>query len=125
MSKTDNKVVKNDVVENDAVANMVTFTINDKEHKAAPGSMLIEVTDAADIHIPRFCYHKKLTVAANCRMCLVEVEKAPKPLPACATPVMEGMTVCPWLFSSIMSIYQSFQYRFEQRHKNIYILTLH
>ena len=81
------KTVKN------AVENLVTFTINDKEHKAAPGSMLIEVTDAADIHIPRFCYHKKLTVAANCRMCLVEVEKAPKPLPACATPVMEGMKV--------------------------------
>ena len=78
---------------NDVVDNLVTFTINDKEHKAAPGSMLIEVTDTADIHIPRFCYHKKLTVAANCRMCLVEVEKAPKPLPACATPVMEGMKV--------------------------------
>ena len=77
----------------DVVENIVTFTINDKEHQAAAGSMLIEVTDAADIHIPRFCYHKKLTVAANCRMCLVEVEKAPKPLPACATPVMEGMKV--------------------------------
>lgn len=83
MSKKDNKVVEN----------LVTFTINDKEHKAAPGSMLIEAADASDIHIPRFCYHKKLTVAANCRMCLVEVEKAPKPLPACATPVMEGMKV--------------------------------
>jgi len=83
MSKTDNGVVEN----------LITFTINGKEHQAAPGSMLIEVTDAADIHIPRFCYHKKLTVAANCRMCLVEVEKAPKPLPACATPVMEGMKV--------------------------------
>ena len=83
MSKTDNKVEEN----------LITFMINDKEHKAAPGSMLIEVTDASDIHIPRFCYHKKLTVAANCRMCLVEVEKAPKPLPACATPVMEGMKV--------------------------------
>jgi NADH-quinone oxidoreductase subunit G len=55
--------------------------------------MVIEVADAAGIGIPRFCYHKKLTVAANCRMCLVEVEKAPKPLPACATPVMEGMKV--------------------------------
>jgi len=83
MSKSDKKVEEN----------LVTFTINDKEQKAAPGSMLIEVADAANIHIPRFCYHKKLTVAANCRMCLVEVEKAPKPLPACATPVMEGMKV--------------------------------
>ena len=78
---------------NDKNENLVTFTINDKEHKAVAGSMLIEVADASDIHIPRFCYHKKLTVAANCRMCLVEVEKAPKPLPACATPVMEGMKV--------------------------------
>jgi len=49
------------------------------------------VTDAAGITVPRFCYHKKLSVAANCRMCLVEVENAPKPLPACATPVMDGM----------------------------------
>jgi len=73
--------------------NLVTFEINDKEYKGTPGSMLIEVADASDIHIPRFCYHKKLTVAANCRMCLVEVEKAPKPLPACATPIMEGMKV--------------------------------
>ncbi len=73
--------------------NLVTISINDVEHKAQPGSMLIQVADAADIHIPRFCYHNKLTVAANCRMCLVEVEKAPKPLPACATPVMEGMKV--------------------------------
>ena len=55
--------------------------------------MLIEVTDKANIKIPRFCYHEKLAVAANCRMCLVEVEKAPKPLPACATPVMDGMVV--------------------------------
>ena len=55
--------------------------------------MLIEVTDANDIYVPRFCYHHKLTVAANCRMCLVQVERASKPLPACATPVMEGMKV--------------------------------
>ena len=87
MSKT------KDAVKENVGENLVTFTINDKEHKAIAGSMLIEVTDAADIHIPRFCYHKKLTVAANCRMCLVDVEKAPKPLPACATPVMEGMKV--------------------------------
>ncbi len=55
--------------------------------------MLIEVTDANDIYVPRFCYHNKLSIAANCRMCLVEVEKAPKLLPACATPVMDGMKV--------------------------------
>ncbi len=61
--------------------------------QATPGQMLIEVTDAAGIYIPRFCYHEKLSIAANCRMCLVEVEKAPKPLPACATPVADGMKV--------------------------------
>lgn len=55
--------------------------------------MLIDVTDAAGIRIPRFCYHKKLSVSANCRMCLVEVERVPKPLPACATPVADGMKV--------------------------------
>jgi len=57
------------------------------------GSMIIEAADNAGIKIPRFCYHKKLSVAANCRMCLVQVEKAPKPLPACATPVTPGMKV--------------------------------
>ena len=55
--------------------------------------MLIEAADEAGISIPRFCYHKKLSVAANCRMCLVEVDKVAKPLPACATPVTEGMKV--------------------------------
>ncbi len=74
-------------------AKLVTITINDKEIEAVPGSMLIDVADKSDIHIPRFCYHKKLSIAANCRMCLVDVEKAPKPLPACATPVNEGMIV--------------------------------
>ncbi len=71
----------------------ITITIDGKEVQAPKGAMLIEVTDAHNIHVPRFCYHKKLSVAANCRMCLVEVEKAPKPLPACATPVMDGMVV--------------------------------
>lgn len=61
--------------------------------ETTPGSMIIEVADSAGIAIPRFCYHKKLSIAANCRMCLVEVEKAPKPLPACATPVTPGMKV--------------------------------
>ena len=61
--------------------------------KARKGAMIIEVADEVGARVPRFCYHRKLSVAANCRMCLVEVEKAPKPLPACATPVMEGMKV--------------------------------
>ena len=72
---------------------MVTLEIDGKEIEAEEGSMLIQAADAAGIYIPRFCYHDKLSVAANCRMCLVEVEKAPKPLPACATPVAEGMKV--------------------------------
>lgn len=71
----------------------ITITINDQKLEVKPGQMLIDVADANNITIPRFCYHKKLSVAANCRMCLVEVEKAPKPLPACATPVMDGMVV--------------------------------
>ncbi len=72
---------------------LVTIVVDGQELKAKPGSMLIDVTDAAGISIPRFCYHKKLSVSANCRMCLVEVDQVPKPLPACATPIRDGMTV--------------------------------
>jgi NADH-quinone oxidoreductase subunit G len=71
----------------------ITIEVDGRELEASPGQMLIEVTDAADIYIPRFCYHRKLSIAANCRMCLVQVENAPKPLPACATPVTPGMKV--------------------------------
>jgi NADH-quinone oxidoreductase subunit G len=71
----------------------VNIEIDGQPFKARKGAMIIEVTDAVGISIPRFCYHKKLSVAANCRMCMVEVEKVPKPLPACATPVAEGMKV--------------------------------
>ncbi len=67
----------------------IKIEVNGVELEAQPGQMLIAVTDAADIYIPRFCYHEKLSVAANCRMCLVEVENTPKPLPACATPVTD------------------------------------
>jgi len=80
-------------VEDMAEEKLVAFEVDGQKLKARPGAMLIEATDAAGIDIPRFCYHKKLSVAANCRMCLVEVVKAPKPLPACATPVAEGMQV--------------------------------
>ncbi len=73
--------------------NTVTIEVDGHKLQARKGAMLIEVTDAAGIYIPRFCYHNKLSIAANCRMCLIDVEKAPKPLPACATPVMEGMVV--------------------------------
>nr|WP_233279582.1 NADH-quinone oxidoreductase subunit NuoG [Acidihalobacter yilgarnensis] len=72
---------------------LITIEIDGAPYRARRGAMLIEVTDASGVDVPRFCYHKKLSVAANCRMCLVEVEKAAKPLPACATPVQEGMKV--------------------------------
>ncbi len=71
----------------------VEIEIDGKTYHAEMGEMLIEVTDRNGIYIPRFCYHEKLSVAANCRMCLIEVERAPKPLPACATPVTSGMKV--------------------------------
>jgi NADH-quinone oxidoreductase subunit G len=72
---------------------MVKIEIDGKEVSVSPGSMIIEATDQQQIPVPRFCYHKKLSIAANCRMCLVDVEKAPKPLPACATPITEGMKI--------------------------------
>jgi len=70
---------------------LVNIEVDGVKLQARKGQMLIHATDAAGIYVPRFCYHEKLSIAANCRMCLVEVEKAPKPLPACATPVAEGM----------------------------------
>ena len=71
----------------------ISIEIDGQTLSAKKGDMVIAVADKAGIRIPRFCYHEKLPIAANCRMCLVEVEKAPKPLPACATPVMSGMKV--------------------------------
>ncbi|MBN9230642.1 MAG: NADH-quinone oxidoreductase subunit G [Legionella sp. 40-6] len=70
-----------------------TIEIDGKIFETENGKMIIEVADEAGIHIPRFCYHKKLSVAANCRMCLVEVENGRKPVPACATPITNGMKV--------------------------------
>ena len=72
---------------------MVKVKINGKTIKVEKKSTIIEVADSNDIEIPRFCYHKKLSIAANCRMCLVEVKNFPKPLPACATYVSEGMEI--------------------------------
>jgi NADH-quinone oxidoreductase subunit G len=72
---------------------IVNLEVNGVAVQGRKGQMIIQVTDAADVYVPRFCYHDKLSVAANCRMCLVEVEKAPKPMPACATPIAEGMKV--------------------------------
>jgi NADH-quinone oxidoreductase subunit G len=74
----------------DDLVNIVVDGVPVQAHK---GETVIRATDRSGIYIPRFCYHEKLSIPANCRMCLVEVEKAPKPLPACATPVTEGMKV--------------------------------
>ena len=71
----------------------VTIEIDGQTLFAPKGSMIIQAADKAGIPIPRFCYHEKLPIAANCRMCLVDVEKSPKPSPACATPVMDGMKI--------------------------------
>ena len=71
----------------------VTIEIDGQTMFAPKGSMIIQAADKAGIPIPRFCYHEKLPIAANCRMCLVDVEKSPKPSPACATPVMDGMKI--------------------------------
>ncbi|PIL38671.1 NADH-quinone oxidoreductase subunit NuoG [Massilia psychrophila] len=72
---------------------MVEIEIDGKKVSVPAGSMLMDAANKLGTYIPHFCYHKKLSIAANCRMCLVEVEKAPKPLPACATPVSAGMVV--------------------------------
>ncbi len=72
---------------------MVELEIDGKKVEVQEGTMLIAAANQIGTYIPHFCYHKKLSIAANCRMCLVEVEKAPKPLPACATPVSAGMIV--------------------------------
>jgi NADH-quinone oxidoreductase subunit G len=72
---------------------IVNIEVDGKPVEARKGQMIIEATDDVGAYVPRFCYHEKLSIAANCRMCLVEVEKAPKPLPACATPIGEGMKI--------------------------------
>ena len=73
--------------------NKANITINNVLHNVDEGRMLIEITDELGIYIPRFCYHEKLSIAANCRMCLVDVENSNHALPACATPVTNGMVV--------------------------------
>ena len=72
---------------------MVEIELDGQKVEIAEGSMVMHAAEKAGTYIPHFCYHKKLSIAANCRMCLVDVEKAPKPMPACATPVTQGMIV--------------------------------
>ncbi len=72
---------------------MLDIDIDGKKIAVAPGSMVIHAAEQAGTYIPHFCYHKKLSIAANCRMCLVDIEKMAKPVPACATPAAQGMVV--------------------------------
>ena len=72
---------------------MIEIDLDGQKVSVPEGSMVMHAADIAGTYIPHFCYHKKLTIAANCRMCLVDIEKAPKPMPACATPVTQGMIV--------------------------------
>jgi len=72
---------------------MLEIEIDGKKLEVPDGSTVMDATNQAGVYVPHFCYHEKLSIAANCRMCLVQVEKAPKPLPACATPVTDGMKV--------------------------------
>ena len=72
---------------------MTNIEIDGKQVSVPPGGTVMDGARQLGIYIPYFCYHKKLSIAANCRMCLVQVEKAPKPMPACSTPAVEGMKV--------------------------------
>jgi len=78
---------------------MITLEIDGRTVEVAKNSTVMDAANELGIPIPHFCYHRKLSIAANCRMCLVQVERAPKPMPACATPVADGMKV--WTRSEI------------------------
>jgi NADH-quinone oxidoreductase subunit G len=75
------------------------LTVDGVEVEVPHGATVMDATHKLGVYVPHFCYHRKLSIAANCRMCLVEIEKAPKPMPACATPVAEGMKV--WTHSKV------------------------
>src|SRR5712671_7700007 len=77
----------------DATNIMIELEVDSRKIEVPEGSTVMDAANKLGIYIPYFCYHKKLSIAANCRMCLVHVEKAPKALPACATPATEGMKV--------------------------------
>ncbi|MBX6393266.1 MAG: (2Fe-2S)-binding protein, partial [Burkholderiales bacterium] len=72
---------------------MLKIEIDGRQTEVPQGATVMDAARKLGLYVPHFCYHPKLSIAANCRMCLVEVEKAPKPLPACATPVTDGMKV--------------------------------
>ena len=72
---------------------MPKITVNQKEIDFEEGLTVLQVCESAGAEIPRFCYHEKLSIAGNCRMCLVEIEKSPKPVASCAMPASEGMNI--------------------------------
>ena len=72
---------------------MPKLTVNGIEVEVEPGATLLQACEAAGAEIPRFCYHERLSVAGNCRMCLVEMERAPKPVASCAMPAGDGMVI--------------------------------
>ena len=72
---------------------MPKILINGKEIEFEKGMTVLQACELADVEIPRFCYHEKLSIAGNCRMCLVEMEKSPKPIASCAMPATEGMNI--------------------------------
>src|SRR5271166_5485959 len=72
---------------------MIELEIDGRKVSVREGGTVLDAANELGITIPHFCYHRKLSIAANCRMCLVDIEKSPKPMPACATPVMQGMVV--------------------------------
>ena len=72
---------------------MLKLKINNKDVEVDEGLTVLQACEQAGVEIPRFCYHEKLSIAGNCRMCLVEIEKSPKPVASCAMPVAEGMKI--------------------------------
>ena len=79
---------------------MPKITIDNKEYEFEKGMTVMQACEQAGTEIPRFCYHEKLSIAGNCRMCLVEMEKAPKPIASCAMPAADGMVINCLLYTS-------------------------
>src|SRR5213076_585891 len=75
------------------IAPMPKVTIDGQEIEVAPGTTILQACQQAGVEVPHFCYHERLMIAGNCRMCLVEVEKSPKPVASCAMPVAEGNVI--------------------------------
>ena len=73
---------------------MLKLKVNEIEVEVEEGLTVLQACEKAGVEIPRFCYHEKLSIAGNCRMCLVEMEKSPKPIASCAMPAAEGMNIC-------------------------------